>query len=171
MLRLWKQEDGAALVEMALILPFLTVLIFGAFEVGNLLYQYQLIESGVRDGARYLARVSNPAISTKVCDPLVIGSATYTTNAKQIAIYGAIGGATQRVSWWGTADITITYSTIANAPDPVSGLSPYRGPNPIQIVQLSTTPSYAGFGMLSYIGFPSPLTFNIAHQERCIGSG
>ena len=169
MLRFCKKEDGAALIEMAILLPFLGLLIFGVFEVGNLLYQYQLVQSGVRDAGRYLARVSDPATSTTICAPVVL--AAHESNAADIAVMGTIGGTTKRVSWWNKADVTFTYPTIANARNATTGLSPYRGPNPIRIVQINTTPSYSGIGMLTFLGFPSPLTFTLTHQERCIGSG
>jgi Flp pilus assembly protein TadG len=165
----WRDDDGAALLEMAIMLPFLCITVFGVFEVGHLMWQYQQIQSGVRDGARYLSRVSDPTVSTTICAPAVL--ANFETKAKQIAVTGAIGGATNRVSWWNTSDITISYPTIANLRDATTGLSPYRGPDPIRIVQVTTTASYPGVGMLTYIGFPTPFAFTISHNERCIGSG
>jgi Flp pilus assembly protein TadG len=50
-------ERGAAGVEMAMVLPLLVVLTFGAVEIGRMIWQYQIVTKGARDGVRYLTRV------------------------------------------------------------------------------------------------------------------
>jgi Flp pilus assembly protein TadG len=45
-------DDGAALVEFALIAPFLFLVLFGIIEFGLTLNDYQSIRQGVREGAR-----------------------------------------------------------------------------------------------------------------------
>jgi Flp pilus assembly protein TadG len=52
-----RNERGAAGVEMALVLPLLVLLAFGAIEIGRMIWQYQIVTKGVRDGVRYLTRV------------------------------------------------------------------------------------------------------------------
>jgi hypothetical protein len=52
-----RSERGAAAVEMALVLPLLFVLGFGAVELARTMWQYQVVTKGVRDGVRYLTRV------------------------------------------------------------------------------------------------------------------
>jgi Flp pilus assembly protein TadG len=160
----WSNRDGSAMVEMAALLPFLLILGCGVFEFGAFFYQYQMVQGGIRDAARYLARVSDPTTSTTPC-----AAAVLTANesaAKNIAVTGVASGGTNRVSWFGTSDITISYPTVAN---PNNGL--YRGPDPITIVQVSTSPNYPGVGFLSFLGLGSALTVSLSHQERCIGSG
>src|SRR5215831_3386649 len=114
-------RDGSAMVEMAAMLPFLLLLGCGVFEFGAFFYQYQMIEAGVRDAARYLARVSDPANSTAPCASAVLTAKE--ASAKDIAVMGVIGGTTKRVSWWNESDITISYRTVANP-----GFALYRGP-------------------------------------------
>src|SRR5262249_59568555 len=133
----------SAMVEMAAILPFLLVLGCGVFEFGAFFYQYQMIEAGVRDAGHYLARVSDPATSTTPCASAVLTAKE--DSAKDIAVMGVIGGTTKRVSWWNKSDITITYRTVANPPGPTPS---YRGPDPITIVHIATTPNYPGVGFL-----------------------
>jgi len=157
-------SEGSAMVEMAAILPFLLILGCGVFEFGAFFYQYQMIEAGVRDAARYLARVSDPANSTAPCASAVLTAKE--SSAKDIAVMGVIGGTTKRVSWWNESDITISYRTVANP-----GYALYRGPNPITIVHIATTPQYPGVGFLSFLGLGTQITFNLEHEERCIGSG
>lgn len=45
-------ERGAALVEFALVLPFLALLLFGTIEFGIAFNDYQSIRQGAREGAR-----------------------------------------------------------------------------------------------------------------------
>jgi Flp pilus assembly protein TadG len=161
---LWSNRDGSAMVEMAAMLPFLLLLGCGVFEFGAFFYQYQMVQAGIRDAARYLARVSDPTTSTTPCAAAVLTA--HESAAKNIAVTGVTSGGTNRVSWFNTSDITISYPTVAN---PNNAL--YRGPDPITIVQVNTNPSYSGVGFLSFLGLGSALTVNLRHQERCIGSG
>jgi Flp pilus assembly protein TadG len=162
---LWSDRDGAAMVEMAAMLPFLLFLGCGVFEFGAFFYQYQMVQAGIRDAARYLARVSDPTTSTTPCAPTVLTANE--SAAKNIAVTGVTSGGTNRVSWFRTSDITISYIHFANPPNnPL-----YRGPPQITVVQVSTNPSYPGVGFLSFLGLGSGLTVNLRHQERCIGSG
>lgn len=47
-----RSDEGAALVEFALLAPFLLVLLFGIIDFGMMLNDYQSLRQGVRDGAR-----------------------------------------------------------------------------------------------------------------------
>lgn len=54
------QEEGAAILEFALVLPILTALMAGSFELGRALLIRHAMADAVRGGARYLARVPDP---------------------------------------------------------------------------------------------------------------
>src|SRR5919198_6006884 len=123
--KLSNDRQGAALVEFTVVLPFLLVLGFGVFEFGNLLYGYHLINTGIEDAARYLSRVDDPNAKA--------------AQAKELAVYGQIGGSSKRVAWWNVGDITVAVTPIANPVDPGTGTRTYRGPDPIQVVRVSTT--------------------------------
>jgi Flp pilus assembly protein TadG len=49
---------GAAAAEMALVLPFLLVILFGSVELGNYFMNEHTLVKAVRDGARFAARQS-----------------------------------------------------------------------------------------------------------------
>lgn len=152
---------GASLLEGAILLPFLFTLGLGMFEFGNLLYQYQLVMSGVRDAGRYLARVDVTAGTPRT---------TAEANAKNLALTGTVDGSgAARVSWWNAADITVTYPTTNN---PIintdTGARTYRGGPLITEIRVSTTATYGSFGFLSYVGL-GPITFTLEHRERHIG--
>lgn len=50
-----KRQQGVALVEFALLLPFMLVLTFTVTEIGRAYYQYNTIAKSVREAARYLS--------------------------------------------------------------------------------------------------------------------
>jgi Flp pilus assembly protein TadG len=150
-------SDGAVLVEMTILLPFLLVLCAGVFEFGSLFYQKMLVETGVRDAARYMSRCTLAECSE--------------TKAKNIAIYGDPAGGTARVDNWAVGDVSITYSSFTN--NDGSGNKLYRGGPTIQVVRVATTYSYTGGGLLGFLQnlgiVASPIDINVAHEQRVIG--
>ena len=57
---LWRDNEGSALIEGAILLPLLLTFVLGVFEFSWLIYQQHLISTGIHDGARYIARSANP---------------------------------------------------------------------------------------------------------------
>jgi len=47
-----KRERGAALIELAIVLPFLLLILMGIIEVGLLFYNQQVLTNSSREGAR-----------------------------------------------------------------------------------------------------------------------
>jgi len=74
-----KRQRGVAIVEFALILPFLLVLTFITTEFGRAIWQYNTLTKSVRDSARYLS-IQTPE------DPLAIAK------ARNLTIYGNLTG-------------------------------------------------------------------------------
>lgn len=147
-------SSGAALVEFSLTLPLLLSLAFGVGEFGRLLYQHQLIVTGIRDAARYLARVSDPIAATAA--------------GQNLATTGLVTGGTARVSYWQASDVLVTAPTVANPTDPLTGQPSYRSGGPVTVVRVTTTVQYQDVGFLSFLGLTPP-TFTLAHEERFIG--
>lgn len=56
--RFRRNQDGAALVEFALSLPLILVVSYGTIDSMRLFWTYQATVAGVRDAARYVARVA-----------------------------------------------------------------------------------------------------------------
>lgn len=65
-------EDGAALVEFALIAPLLILLVLGIVEFGWLFGQYNDVRHGAREGARFAAVNGGnvDAITARVCSSM-----------------------------------------------------------------------------------------------------
>ncbi len=58
--RLVSADGGAAAVEMALVLPFLMVILMGIIEFGRVLYSHQVITNASREAARASATDFEP---------------------------------------------------------------------------------------------------------------
>lgn len=151
----WLNNKGTSMVEMTIVTPFLLFLGLGAAEFSHSLYHHHLIVNGLRDAARYLARVDNPT--------------TDSVKAKNIAATGEVVGGVNRVSWWGPGDVSVSVSNVANPIDPITGIRDYRGGDTISIVRVSTNVNHPGLGFLSVVGISSPLNTNVYHEERNIG--
>ncbi len=151
-----RDETGAAAVEAVIVTPVLLSLAFGTIAFSNLFWDHQQISTGVRDAARYLARVQ---------DPNVVAA---WDRAKNIAVYGDAGGTMPaRVAGF-------TLDQVAN-PDVESfdnSGDTYRGPDTLYIVTVTATVDYQDFspfgGMLTALGLTPPI-FAISHSERWIG--
>lgn len=160
-----QDERGSMLVEMALIAPLMLSLSGGVFEFGNLIQKKLLIEAGLRDAARYVAR----------CRPIDDGSGTCSTRAKNLAVTGTVGGdgttpGTARVSGWIATSVTITpKEQSTDAIDAITGNLLYRSQtDEVYTVSVSTSFIYTGVSLLSYMGL-GPITLAGEQQERYIG--
>jgi len=62
-------SKGVVLVEMAVILPFIVLLLVGMLEFGVLFHNYLKVQNATREGARYAALgVAEPAIEQRIHD-------------------------------------------------------------------------------------------------------
>lgn len=64
-----KKRKGAAAVEMALVMPLVTILLLGIWEVGRLLEVNNILHNAVREGGR---RASSGYFSSAECQQVVI---------------------------------------------------------------------------------------------------
>ena len=60
-----RRDDGASVVEFALVFPILIVLVFGIISFGILFAQQLALNNGVRQGARLIVVEGSP--TTKTC--------------------------------------------------------------------------------------------------------
>lgn len=164
--RFAQEEKGAVLVELSLVAPFLLLLSAGVFEFSNILHTRLLIEAGVEDAARYLARC--PRSSWTDC----------IISAKNLAVSGTIDGTGDaRVANWTSDAVAVSPSvactdtgTLCFATTDDSGTELYRSnSNMVMVVQVSTSFDYVGTGLWSYLGFGA-LTITASHEERVLGS-
>jgi Flp pilus assembly protein TadG len=145
-----RAESGAALVEGAIVLPIVIVLVGGVYEFGFFLYQQQMVTSGVRAAARYLALTSDPTDATNQSD------------ARNLAVTGAIGGGQALIAGWSPSDISIAVNSVDNA------AGTYSGGATIQLVTVSTSVVDRTLGFLGLLGLKAP-TIAASHEERVVG--
>ena len=128
-----KRHKGVALVEFALILPFLLLLSITAVELGRAIWEYNTLTKSVRDAARYLS-IQTPG--TKVAQ------------ARNLMVYGNVGG---------TGSPLAIGLTLSNVPDPAccswqtAGSAPVINTVTVRISGYSFTPMFA-----SAFGVPFP---------------
>jgi Flp pilus assembly protein TadG len=147
-------QRGVALVETALATPFLLLLSSGVFEFSNILHTRLLIEAGVEDAARYIARCSD---DTATCE----------TRAINLAVNGDVTGGTARVTGLTTANVSVAYHLFPTSDE--NGVAQYRSnAATVEVAEVTATFTYAGTGLWGYLGFGAiDLTFS--HEERIMG--
>jgi len=102
-------KRGSAAVEMALVLPILLVLMFGAFEVGNYFLDSHLLAKAIRDGARYASR-SLPLQDT--CANTIANVSTVRKNTQNIVTYGTLNPTktdTPPLTGWTTQKVEVKF--------------------------------------------------------------
>lgn len=122
MLGLFKRgrEEGAQLVEFALLAPLLILLLLGIIELGFKFSQFNELRHGVREGARYAA-VSEPDINgdnnvdesdvlRAVCDAIDLPGVTLSTSLAHTN-----GGSGHRLDY-ATITVEATVSSLTGAP-------------------------------------------------------
>jgi Flp pilus assembly protein TadG len=129
------------------------------FEFSWYFHKQQLVESGVRDAARYLARVDAGNDDGNPCN-----DATSVAQAKNIAVTGLTTGGTARVSGWTVGSVTITCPGFNNSGGSYSGAS--------TIYRVTATTSFAdpALGFFGMLGLSTP-NLSASHSERSIGPG
>jgi Flp pilus assembly protein TadG len=156
-------DQGAAAAELALVSPFLLVLMAGSFELGNMFMDQHALEKQVRDGARYAARLSiDPAYS---CPTTVFKDPNANANIINVTKTGAVSGAgTPRwpTSYWArtcaaqAATVTVGIRCVAKtqidaANDGVTGIYTSLPGTTIPVVKVSGAVQYRS--VLARIGF------------------
>jgi Flp pilus assembly protein TadG len=108
-LRLFLNDQiGAAAAEMALILPLVMVMLFAAFEGAYYIICEHQVVTGVRNAARYAARLD---FSQYACPAATFSGSTATI--QNLARTGQLAGGASRVQGWVDGDITVTVTCAA----------------------------------------------------------
>ena len=167
-LSLIKNQNGAAGAEMALMLPLLLVLMFGPFELANYFWTEHKVVKGVRDGARYAARLS---FSNYTCDA-AFGDTTLETQIKNITRTGQINGGSANIASWDNDDVTVTVTcpddALDSSGDATVNTGIYQGMDNAPIVRVSTTVTYEP--LFETLGFDATdISVSAASQAAVMG--
>jgi Flp pilus assembly protein TadG len=158
-----QDDDGSALVESAVLVPLLFVFLFGVFEFSWFFYQQHLAAMGVRDAARYLARVSNP------CDEHSAAWPIEQANARTLATTGSVRGNTARIKGWTAAMVVLRCTAVGNPAGP-TGLRAYRSGEVVYVITASTSFVDPALGFFAFLHLAAPV-ISVSHSERVVGSG
>jgi Flp pilus assembly protein TadG len=153
--RFMAARRGAALVEFTLVAPLLIMLMCGMAEFANAMRQYHVMEKGVRDAGRYLARTEMNGCAL---------NGTAVANAQNLAITGQITGGSPLFPTW-----TNPGSVVASVPqcfDNSGGT--YRGYPNMPVIQVTASAPYADLGLLTVIGLGG-ISLSVSHQQLWIG--
>jgi hypothetical protein len=148
-------------MELSAMLPVVLLIGVGVIELSNLFFNYQLVQNGVRDAARYGASLPFAKDSTEL--------GIQNGWIRNMAVTGQPTGGTSRLQGWTTAQVTITRQTIAN-PLLTGGLRSYRADGGVQVLTVSARVPYPSLGFLGFLGAESALTLTASQQERVLGS-
>jgi hypothetical protein len=159
----WRDNEGSALLEGAILLPVLVALMFGVYEFSWFFYQQHVMAAGLREAARYLARSSNP------CDPASPAWAADAALAQRLASTGRLVDAPARIKGWETGMVQIACSPVENLFG-VDGLRIYRGGAIIYVVTVSARINDPSLGFFYLFGLNPPV-ISASHSERAIGPG
>jgi Flp pilus assembly protein TadG len=163
----WRADErGTAVAELAIIFPFLALLIFGTLETGNIIYQQHVITKGVQEAARFAAR--SPSLTeTPVCPTSSANWPTAVAQAKNLATQGKIAGgsdATLILKNFKASNLTISVS----CPSATGFATPNAASGKIPVVVVSASVTAKSLGFLGFVGLPS-FTLTASHQEMGIG--
>jgi Flp pilus assembly protein TadG len=166
-LSLWRDEDGSALVEATIVMPFLIALFLGVFEFSWFLYNQQLVVSGLRDAARYMTRIELTNGNRDPCAQKDQYGALYTDDAANIATTAQTSrGGAARVVGWNPTDVTITCDSSAA----LENGNYADGSASMMIIDVATRFADPSLGLFSSLGLKAPM-LSFSHQERFIGPG
>lgn len=155
--RFLRAEDGAILVEFALVLPMMILVFAMIVEGSRMMWSYQAAISGVRDATRYLARI----LPQNVC--ATGGSASgYSTAVSSIVGNSLSGGS---VFAGGVTLGTVTPSLSCHS-------GSYRGGNvAVAVVSAQVVITFPMASVLEFFGAPRPtLTTTITDRSRVFGA-
>ena len=101
--RLYRKDDGAELIEMAIVLPLLLLLIMGMVDFGFLFQRYIVLTNAAVEGARVasLPGYTNADVTARVASYATNGGVTGTVNSATVAV-------TLPGSWPGS-QVTVTH--------------------------------------------------------------
>ena len=154
-----RDQNGAAAAEMALVMPILLILMFGAMELGKFFLDQHVVVKSVRDGARYAARQPFAAYS----DCAVSSDVTTQTQNLTRTGQGTAGGVA-RLSYW-TNSASVSVSVACDTSGDYEGI--YRGSTTgAPVVTVSASVPYTP--LLASIGFTATGLMLNAQSEAAV---
>lgn len=167
----WRDNSGASLVELVLLMPIFMGLMVGVAEYGRAMHQQHIIAKSVRDAARTMAR------DPRLLDPAT-GDCTTTIDAnlqaqtENIALRGSVNTSDPYlISYWDNpaTEVVITVQCIApSGLESPAGEDSSGNPRNIPVVTVEGVVPFDDIGLLSIFGFSAP-TLRTEHVQMGVG--
>lgn len=145
-----RDTEGAVLTETIVVVPFVTLFSVGILEFGNMFWQKEQIETGLRDAARYLAR----------CQPSSAASGFVSQCSETIA---------RRIAYYGTSSATATVPRVTGwipARSVITFEYPVR--NGHEVVVARTNHVYSASPLFGWLDLDA-VTIQAYHEQRYVG--
>jgi Flp pilus assembly protein TadG len=123
------RRRGAVIVEFALVVPFLALIVFGVIDFSRAYGQVNALDSALREGARFGAKLSSFTVGDYVTDVKV-------KVAEYASVYGFSGLDTSLVSVSANpsaSNATSITVTVTNHPIPLEVLGRFLGVPPLTV--------------------------------------
>jgi Flp pilus assembly protein TadG len=139
-----RNQRGAALVEMALILPVLSIMFLGIVQFGLVLRQHQIVQNAAREGARFSML---PQYSLSSWD----GTGTSPDTAIKNYVVQYLGQENVTIT---TSNVTLNQSYTVSLPDSACAVPPCKANASQVTVSFTQSPIVGGslFGSFTYTG-------------------
>ena len=106
-----RDERGNAAAEMALMLPLLTVILFGGIEMGHFFWTEHRVLMAVRDGARFAGR---HAFNDFDCSSSTVNSGLVADTQELTRTGNLSGGSPVVRSWTNNSSVSVTLDCLAS---------------------------------------------------------
>lgn len=155
--RFVRADEGAALVEFAIVLPMMLLVFAVIIEGSRVMLSYQATISGVRDATRYLSRV----VPTDIC---TTGGPVSGHNSTLLAIVSS------STSGGSVMPSAVTINSVGSSLTCVSGT--YRvSPAPVATVTANITITFPFAGLFTFAGSNLALiTTTVTDRSRIFGT-
>lgn len=105
-----RTHSGIAAIELAVVLPFLIIVLLVGVDLARTMFQYNELVKNVRDATKYLAGHTRPMNCASNTDPEVLAYKAAVTESKNLAVCGSVGSCTTpSVSGLTTGNIQVQY--------------------------------------------------------------
>ena len=166
---LCRDKSASPLAELALVIPFFVLVIFGCFEAGRLLHYQNTLTKSVHDAARFAAR--HPAvINSSSCVPSGSAWTTVQTTAVTIMRNGSLASSSAIMPGMNGsgASLTVTVACVASQQSMVTSNVVDGSNTDIPIVTATASVPVPNIGFFAFIG-GGTWTLQAEHREMAIG--
>lgn len=126
------KSRGAALVELAIVLPVLLMMVFGITELGRALYQLNTLAKSADAGVRYLSRAWD--VLDENCQPTAGWATAISATANYVVFGNAAGQGDPLIPGLSTAGVSVAaaYGEVAGSEESacivrVTASAPFNG--------------------------------------------